>query len=193
MVRHGTTWQDEAGPGEANKKGLLPPFCFMWPRPRNRIVVSHRTATAFAIRNPAAPALPRQCISAFGILRPSAPAVSRARSRAAAPRLSSSDRSRSQIARNASAVALFSRLGGSVSSQSRYSPCNSTSSATASRHLCGRLRRSAGLRYLTRGAHAACAPRKRACRSATVIALSPSGFLPRLMALSLITLRNGLS
>src|SRR6266851_4434299 len=87
LVRHGTTWQDEAGPGEANKKGLLPPFCFMWPRPRNRIVVSHRTATAFAIRNPvAAPALPRQCISAFGILRPSAPAVSRARSRAAAPR-----------------------------------------------------------------------------------------------------------
>jgi hypothetical protein len=71
--------------------------------------------------------------------------------------LSRSDRSRSQIERKASAVALPSRLGGRVSSQSRYSVCRVTSSATASRHLCGRLRRSPGHRYLTLGAPSACA------------------------------------
>ena len=55
------------------------------------------------------------------------------------------------------------------------------SSATAACHLCARLRRSAGLRYLILGAPLACVARKRACRSAAVIALLPNGLGPRFM------------
>src|SRR6516162_3282092 len=55
------------------------------------------------------------------------------------------------------------------------------SSATAACHLCARLRRSARLRYLILGAPLACVARKRACRSAAVIALLPNGLGPRLM------------
>jgi hypothetical protein len=61
---------------------------------------------------------------------------------------------------------------------------------TPSRHRCAMLRRSAGLRYLRRGAPSACAARNRACRSAAVIAL-PEGLGPRFIPL-ITPLRNGI-
>src|SRR5215475_8975335 len=59
--------------------------------------------------------------------------LSRARKPRGRPTLSSFDRSSSQIARSASTVALASRLGGSLSTHFRYTPCIVMSSSTGIR------------------------------------------------------------
>jgi hypothetical protein len=92
--------------------------------------------------------------------------------------LSSSERSRSAIARKVSAVGLSCKLSGMMSSQRAYSSCSVTSSVTASFQRWGLERRSAGLLNRTFGLPPACISRKRACRSAFVIARSFKGLRP---------------
>ena len=87
----------------------------------------------------------------------------------------SSERSRSQIASNALAVAPSCRLGGSASSQATHWACTVVNSVTASRQRWMRLRRSVGGRMWMAGLPAVWAARWRAWRSASVIGLSPIG------------------
>jgi len=86
-----------------------------------------------------------------------------------------SSRSSSTIACSASPVAPSRKVSGSASSQAAYWACKATSTATASSQRRARLRRSAARRYWMTGWAVARAARCRACRSALVMGLSPSG------------------